>query len=112
MRKPFWSDTTARLYVGDACEVLAEMPAGSADCIVTSPPYWGKRDYGIAGQYGLEENPSRYLATLREVFRHVYRVLAADGTCWINIGDRRPGRGPRRGRGRVSRRPGPGQGSG
>jgi DNA modification methylase len=87
MRKPFWSDTTARLYVGDACEVLAEMPAGSADCIVTSPPYWGKRDYGIVGQYGLEENPSRYLATLREVFRHVYRVLAADGTCWINIGD-------------------------
>ena len=87
MRTPFWSDTTARLYVGDACEVLAEMPAGSADCIVTSPPYWGKRDYGVTGQYGLEETPARYLAALQRVFRQVHRVLAADGTCWINIGD-------------------------
>jgi site-specific DNA-methyltransferase (cytosine-N4-specific) len=75
------------LYVGDAREVLSEMPDGSADCIVTSPPYWGKRDYGVAGQYGREPDPDSYVRTLRETFAEARRVLAHDGTCWLNLGD-------------------------
>ena len=63
------------------------MPDGFADCIVTSPPYWAKRDYGVTGQYGLEPDPDAYIATLRNVFREAHRVLAADGTCWLNLGD-------------------------
>src|SRR5580658_3818563 len=86
-RDPFWRDATNTLYVGDACDVLAAMPDGSADCIVTSPPYWGKRDYGVTGQYGHEPDPGAYIATLRGVFAEVRRVLADDGTCWLNLGD-------------------------
>ena len=63
------------------------MPTGSADCIVTSPPYWAKRDYGVAGQYGQEATPAAYVETLRQVFREARRVLADDGTCWLNLGD-------------------------
>jgi DNA modification methylase len=75
------------LHVGDARQVLAQMPARSADCIVTSPPYWGKRDYRVAGQYGHEDSPAAYAATIRNVFREARRVLADDGTCWLNLGD-------------------------
>jgi DNA modification methylase len=84
---PFWNDTNATLYLGDARDVLAAMPAGSADCIVTSPPYWAKRDYGVAGQYGHEPDPAAYVATLQAVFDEARRVLAEDGTCWLNLGD-------------------------
>ncbi len=84
---PFWQDTRSAIYLGDACDVLAAMPAGSADCIVTSPPYWAKRDYGVAGQYGREPTPAAYVETLRAVFREARRVLAEDGTCWLNLGD-------------------------
>ncbi len=75
------------LCVGDARAVLAGMPSQSANCIVTSPPYWGKRDYGVAGQYGHETDPAAYVATMRDVFREARRVLADDGTCWLNLGD-------------------------
>jgi site-specific DNA-methyltransferase (cytosine-N4-specific) len=75
------------LHVGDARNVLASMPEGYADCIVTSPPYWAKHDFGVAGQYGLEPDPDGYIATLRSLFREAHRVLAADGTCWLNLGD-------------------------
>ena len=75
------------LYVGDARAVLAGMPDQSANCIVTSPPYWGKRDYGVAGQYGHEDTPTAYVDTMRDVFREARRVLADDGTCWLNLGD-------------------------
>jgi DNA modification methylase len=75
------------MYAGDARSVLASMPTGLADCIVTSPPYWGKRNYGVAGQYGHEDSPAAYIATMREVFRAARRVLADDGTCWLNLGD-------------------------
>jgi site-specific DNA-methyltransferase (cytosine-N4-specific) len=75
------------LYIGDARAVLAGMPDRSANCIVTSPPYWGKRDYGVAGQYGHEETPQAYVDTLRETFSEAHRVLADDGTCWLNLGD-------------------------
>ena len=75
------------LYVGDAPAVLAGTPGQSANCIVTSPPYWGKRDYGVSGQYGHEDSPAAYVATMRDVFREARRVLADDGTCWLNLGD-------------------------
>src|ERR1700691_3178111 len=84
---PFAAGQSWTLHVGDARAVLARMPAGSADCIVTSPPYWGKRDYGVAGQYGHEANPDAYVDTMRNVFREAHRVLADDGTCWLNLGD-------------------------
>jgi DNA modification methylase len=81
------------LHVGDARQVLAQMPAQSVDCIVTSPPYWGKRDYRVAGQYGHEDSPAAYSATMRDVFREARRVLADDGTCWLNLGDSYAGGG-------------------
>jgi site-specific DNA-methyltransferase (cytosine-N4-specific) len=75
------------MYAGDARTVLASMPERSANCIVTSPPYWGKRDYGVAGQYGHEDTPNAYVETMRDVFAEARRVLADDGTCWLNLGD-------------------------
>src|SRR5215472_2420923 len=83
----FWSDDTAVLHLGDAHNVLSTLPDASADCIVTSPPYWAKRDYGVTGQYGHEPGPALYIATLRTVFGQARRVLADDGTCWLNLGD-------------------------
>lgn len=87
MTAPYWSDDTVSLLLGDALEVLAEMPAGSVDCIVTSPPYYSLRDYGADGQYGQEASPAEYVQTLRAVFAEARRVLAADGTLWVNLGD-------------------------
>jgi site-specific DNA-methyltransferase (cytosine-N4-specific) len=84
---PFWQDARSTLHLGDARDVLAAMPAGSADCVVTSPPYWAKRDYGVTGQYGHEPSPAAYVETLRAVFHEARRVLAEDGTCWLNLGD-------------------------
>ncbi|GAA3120352.1 site-specific DNA-methyltransferase [Planomonospora alba] len=63
------------------------MPGRSADCIVTSPPYYGLRDYGVPGQYGQEPTPAAYVETLRAVFAEARRVLADDGTLWLNLGD-------------------------
>src|SRR5579862_788822 len=84
---PLAEDQPWTLYVGDARTVLAGMPGQSADCIVTSPPYWGKRDYGVPGQYGHEDTPADYVDTMCDVFREARRVLADDGTCWLNLGD-------------------------
>jgi DNA modification methylase len=75
------------IHVGDALTVLRTMPDESVHCIVTSPPYWGLRDYGVEGQLGLERTPEEYLARMVEVFREVRRVLRSDGTCWVNMGD-------------------------
>lgn len=61
--------------------------AGVVHCCVTSPPYFGLRDYGVAGQIGLEDSPAAYVASLVAVFREVWRVLREDGTCWVNLGD-------------------------
>jgi len=72
---------------GDCLGLLREMAAGSVRCCVTSPPYWGLRDYGHEGQLGLEPTPEEYVARLVEVFREVRRVLADDGTLWLNLGD-------------------------
>ena len=81
------SPTPWTLYVGDARTVLAGIPDQTVNCIVTSPPYWGKRDYRVAGQYGHELTPQGYVDTLRETFSQARRVLADDGTCWLNLGD-------------------------
>jgi site-specific DNA-methyltransferase (cytosine-N4-specific) len=83
------TDTTSpwTLHAGDARTVLAGLPGQSANCIVTSPPYWGKRDYGVTGQYGHEDTPQAYVDTMRETFSEARRVLADDGTCWLNLGD-------------------------
>jgi DNA modification methylase len=78
---------TARLYTGDALEVLKGLPDGVARCCVTSPPYWGLRDYGHTGQLGLEPTPELYVSRMVEVFREVRRVLTDDGTLWLNLGD-------------------------
>ncbi|MEV4575029.1 site-specific DNA-methyltransferase [Nonomuraea jabiensis] len=86
LREPYWSDGQAAIYHGDALQVLTEMPSGSVDCIVTSPPYWGLRHY-CDGQYGQEPTIKAYVETLRTTFAQARRVLADDGTCWLNLGD-------------------------
>jgi DNA modification methylase len=79
--------SAARILVGDVRQRLQELPDGSVQCVVTSPPYWGLRDYGHDGQIGLEQTPDDYVAELVAVFREVRRVLADDGTLWLNLGD-------------------------
>lgn len=78
---------------GDCLEVLKTLPDKSIDCCVTSPPYYGLRDYGVNGQIGLEETPEKYIEKLVDVFREVRRVLKDDGTLWLNIGDSYAGTG-------------------
>ena len=77
----------ATILVGDCITRLREFAAGSARCCVTSPPYYGLRDYAVEGQIGIEQTPEAYVAKLVEVFREVRRVLADDGTLWLNLGD-------------------------
>lgn len=78
---------TVRILTGDCREVLRTLPDESVHCVVTSPPYWGLRDYGTNGGIGLEPTLPEHMAALVEVFREVRRVLRADGTCWVNYGD-------------------------
>ena len=75
------------IYQGDAATVLATFPAASIDCAVTSPPYWGLRDYGVAGQLGREPTAEAYLDHLLAVMDALARVLAPTGTLWVNLGD-------------------------
>lgn len=77
----------ARVIIGDCREVLRTLPDESVHCVVTSPPYWGLRDYGVDGQIGLEPSLSAWVDEMVAVFREVRRVLRADGTCWVNLGD-------------------------
>jgi DNA modification methylase len=76
-----------RVHFGDCLETLRRMPDGLVQTCVTSPPYYGLRDYGHAGQIGLEATPEEFIAKLVAVFAEVRRVLRDDGTCWVNIGD-------------------------
>lgn len=71
----------------DCMAAMRGISGGSVDCIVTSPPYWALRDYGVAGQLGSEESPESYVARMVEVFREARRVLADYGTLWLNLGD-------------------------
>lgn len=79
---------TVSILQGDVRDVLPTLADESVHCVVTSPPYWRQRDYGVAGQMGLEMTPEQYIADMTGVFREVRRVLRADGTCWVNIGDK------------------------
>jgi len=76
-----------RILIGDVMKGLETLPDVSVHCCVTSPPYWGLRDYGVDGQIGLEPTPDAYVARMVAVFREVRRVLRDDGTCWVNLGD-------------------------
>ena len=78
---------SCEIIIGDCLDSLTMMQSGSVQCCVTSPPYFGLRDYGHPGQIGLEETPEQYISKLVEVFREVRRVLKNDGTLWLNIGD-------------------------
>ncbi len=78
---------------GDVLDGLRLLPGRCVQCVVTSPPYWGLRDYGIEGQIGLEPTPEAYVERLVEVFREVRRVLRDDGTLWLNLGDSYSGSG-------------------
>ena len=75
------------ILLGDAAEQLRTLGADSVHCCVTSPPYFGLRDYGVPGQIGQEAAPEEYINRLVEAFREVRRVLRPDGTLWLNIGD-------------------------
>ncbi len=76
-----------RCHFGDALKVLEGLPAGIVNTCVTSPPYWGLRDYGHPDQLGLEATPEEYVARIVAIFREVRRVLRDDGTLWLNLGD-------------------------
>lgn len=81
------------IYNMDCLEGLKSLPDNCVDCCITSPPYFGLRDYGVAGQIGLEETPEDYVQRLVNVFAEVYRVLKPTGTLWVNIGDSYAGSG-------------------
>lgn len=91
---------TIRILTGDCRELLKTLPDESVNCVVTSPPYWGLRDYGVGGAgIGLEETLAEHLAAIVEVFREVRRVLRADGTLFLNYGDAYAGSWGAQGRG-------------
>lgn len=83
----YYTDGQVRLLLGAALTVLRELPDASADCVVTSPPYYWMRDYAVPGQHGLEATPQQYLDRLRAVLAEVHRVLAPHGVLWLNLGD-------------------------
>ena len=85
--------TRPRLINGDVRQSLGKLESESVQCVVTSPPYWGLRDYGSEDQLGLEETPEQYIDNMVEVFREVKRVLRKDGTLWLNLGDSYAGGG-------------------
>lgn len=88
---------TTKFLLGDSLETLPALTEKSVQCCVTSPPYFGLRDYGHPGQLGLEKTPAEYVERMVEVFREVKRVLRDDGTLWLNIGDSYAGGGNYRG---------------
>ena len=75
------------IHTGDSLTVLRTLESESVQCCVTSPPYWGLRDYGVDGQIGQEDTPEIFVQVMVEIFREVRRVLKKDGTCWVNLGD-------------------------
>jgi DNA modification methylase len=76
-----------KVYQGDVLSQLQEMASESVNCVVTSPPYWGLRNYGVAGQIGQEPTPEEYIDKMVSIFREVRRVLKKDGNVWLNLGD-------------------------
>lgn len=92
-----YPDYINKIIQGDALAVLKTLPSESVNCVVTSPPYWALRDYGVEGQLGLENTSEEYIYKLCDIFDEVKRVLRKDGTCWVNIGDTYWGGGNNRG---------------
>lgn len=82
-----------KIILGDTLEVLKTLPDECVDSVITSPPYWGLRDYGVEGQLGLEKTPEEYIGKMVEIFREVKRVLKKEGTLWLNLGDSYAGSG-------------------
>lgn len=76
-----------KTYIGDNLEILKTFSDEFVNCVVTSPPFWGLRDYGVDGQLGLESTPEEYVNKIVEIFKEVKRVLKNDGTLWLNLGD-------------------------
>ncbi len=89
----YWQAPDCTLFCGDVLETLRMLPDRYVQMCVTSPPYYGLRDYGVDGQMGLEPTPDEYVANMVAVFREVKRVLRNDGTLWLNIGDSYAGSG-------------------
>jgi len=89
----YYKDDKVTIYHGDCIDQMRSISEGSINCCVTSPPYFGLRDYGIDGQIGLEGTPKAFVAKMVDVFREVRRVLRDDGTCWLNLGDSYAGSG-------------------
>lgn len=76
-----------KIYQGDVLKVLRKLPNECVDCVITSPPYYGLRDYGVNGQIGIEKTPEEYVSKMVDVFREVKRILKKEGTLWLNLGD-------------------------
>lgn len=91
--KAYYTHRTGELYKGDWIECMRQLPDESINCCVTSPPYFGLRDYGVDGQAGLENTPDEYITNMVNGFREVRRILKNDGTLWVNIGDSYNGSG-------------------
>ena len=85
--RSIYNTMTAAILVGDNRITLKTVPSNSVQCVVTSPPYWGLRDYGVEGQLGLEDTPEEYVDNLLEVFQETRRTLRDDGVVWLNLGD-------------------------
>jgi site-specific DNA-methyltransferase (adenine-specific) len=89
--KPQWvsglQPQESTLYQGDAEEILRQLPSCFFRCVVTSPPYWGLRDYAADGQLGAEDDPREYVSRLVRIFEEIRRILRDDGTVWLNLGD-------------------------
>ena len=85
--EPYYVEHDATLHQGHVLDVLPRLAAESVNCVVTSPPYYGLRDYGVDGQIGLEASPGEYVEQMRAVFAAVRRVLRPDGTLWLDLGD-------------------------
>ena len=81
------------LYCGEVLNILKRLPDENIDCVITSPPYWALRDYGVEGQIGLEPTFQEYLETLWRILDEVYRILKPTGTLWVNLGDTYGGSG-------------------
>jgi DNA modification methylase len=90
-----------KVYLGDCIDVIRTFPDECVNCVVTSPPYYGLRDYGVDGQIGLEDTPEDYIGRLVELFREIRRVLKKDGTVWVNLGDSYAGNCSRTSTGRA-----------